>query len=103
MKKNREKKMYVHLIDTDKTIRKINQYVRFVKENIFIGTPIMLKVDGGAKFEYRILKLKCIEGKHYIFQSQHGWLQSYTLTQLCFDVANGNIKIVKEDNKDDKK
>lgn len=97
------KKMSVHLVDTDATIRRINEKVKYVKENVFIGTPIKIKVLGGAKTEYRILKLQRIEGKHYIFVSEHGWVEAYTLKQLCFDVSNGNIKIIKEDKSNDKK
>lgn len=99
----KRKKMSVHAINVDATIRRINEKIRYVKENVFIGTPIKMKVLGGAKTEYRILKLERIEGKHYIFVSQHGWVEAYTLKQLCFDVSNGNIKIIKEDKSNDKK
>lgn len=98
-----KKKMSVHPIDTDATIRRVNEKIRYVKQNILIGTPIKMKVLGGSKTDYRILKLDRIEGKHYIFVSQHGWIEAYTMNQLCFEVANGNIKIIKEDNKNDKK
>ena len=99
----KRKKMSVHSIDTDITIRRVNEKIRYVKQNIFIGTPIKMKIFGGAKTDYRILKLQRIEGKHYIFASEHGWLEAYTMNQLCFEVANGNIIIIKEDKSNDKK
>ena len=99
----KRKKMSVHPVNIEASAKKLNDKIRYVKENIFIGTPIKMKVLGGAKREFRILKLQRIEGKHYIFISNHGWAESYTMNQLCFEVANGNIKIVKEDKNDDKK
>lgn len=99
----KKKKMSVHTVNIEVSTKRLNEKIRCVKENIFIGTPIKMKVLGGAKKEYRILKLQRIEGKHYIFISDHGWVESYTMNQLCFEVANGNIKIIKEDKNDDKK
>lgn len=99
----KKKLMSVHVVDTDATLRRINERIKYVKQNIFIGTPIKMKVLGGSKTDYRILKLQRIEGKHYIFVSEHGWVEAYTMNQLCFEIANGNIKIVKGDNKNDKK
>ena len=99
----KRKKMSVHAINVDATIRRINEKIRYVKENVFIGTPIKMKVLGGAKTEYRILKLERIEGKHYIFISQHGWVEAYTMNQLCFEISNGNIIVIKEDKSNGKK
>ena len=99
----KKKKMSVHPIDTNATIRRLNERIRYVKENVFVGTPVKVKVFGGAKTEYRILKLQRIEGKHYIFISEHGWVEAYTMNQLCFEISNGSIKIIKEDKSDGKK
>lgn len=99
----KRKLMSVHIVDTDATIRRLNERIRYVKQNIFIGTPIKMKILGGAKNEFRILKLHRIEGKHYIFISEHGWVEAYTMNQLCFEIANGNIIVVKEDKNNDKK
>lgn len=99
----KRKKMSVHAINIDASKERLLEKIRYVKENISIGTPIRMKILGGTRTEYRILKLQRIEGKHYIFISDHGWVESYTMNQLCFEVANGNIKIVKEDKNDDKK
>lgn len=78
-------------------IQRMNNKIRYVKQNVFIGTPIRMKIPGGCKTEFRVLKLKKIEGIHYIFESEHGWLESYTMYQLCTEVANGHIKIIRED------
>lgn len=99
----RKKKMSVHAVNVEATLKRLNENIRYVKENVFIGTPIKMKVLGGAKTEYRILKLQRIEGKHYIFVSQHGWVEAYTMNQLCFEIANGSIKVIKEDKINDKK
>lgn len=99
----KRKRMNVYNVNTDESIRRLNEKIRYVKENIFIGTLIKMKILGGAKAEYRILKLQRVEGKHYIFISEHGWVEAYTMNQLCFEISNGNIKIVKEDKNNDKK
>ena len=99
----KRKRMNVYNVNTDESIRRLNEKIRYVKENIFIGTLIKMKILGGAKAECRILKLQRVEGKHYIFVSEHGWVEAYTMNQLCFEISNGNIKIVKEDKKNDKK
>lgn len=99
----KKKKMSVHTINTDVTIQRVNEKIRYVKENIRVGSLIRIKVFGGAKTDYRLLKLARTEGKHFIFVSEHGWVEAYTMNQLCFEVANGNIKIIKEDKNNGKK
>ena len=96
----KKKKMSVHTIDTVASMKKLKEKIRYVEKNIHIGTSIKIKVFGGAKKDYRILKLERIEGVHYIFVSKHGWIEAYTMNQLCFEVSNGNIKIIKEDKND---
>ena len=99
----RKKKMSVHTVDTEASIRKLNEKIRYVKENIFMGSKIKVKVFGGAKTDYRILTLDRIEGMHYIFVSEFGWVEAYTMSQLCFEVENRTIKIIKEDKNNGKK
>lgn len=99
----KRKKMSVHAVNVEAAIKRLNEKIRYVKENIFIGSKIRVKVFGGAKTEYRTLTLERTEGMHYIFVSEHGWIEAYTMNQLCFEISNGNIKIVKGDKKDVKK
>lgn len=99
----RKKKMSVHTVDTEASIKKLNEKIRYVKENIFIGSKIKIKVFGGAKTDYRVLTLDRTEGRHYIFVSEYGWIEAYTMNQLCFEIENGNVKIIKEDKNNGKK
>lgn len=88
-------------VDVELSIKRMRKQIQFVKENIHIGTVIKAKVNRRAKGEYNILKLDRIEGIHYIFVNKFGWIQSYTMTQLMVDIADGYIKILKGDNKND--
>lgn len=99
----KRKKMSVHAVNVEAALKRLNEKIRYVKENVFIGSKIRVKVFGGAKTEYRTLTLERTEGMHYIFVSEHGWVEAYTMNQLCFEISNGNIKIIKGDKKNDKK
>lgn len=93
----------IHPLDTSLAARKMNEKIRFVKENIMIGSYIRIRPLGASKGEYTFLKLDRIEGKHYIFINKHGWAQAYTMAQLCFDISDGKIKLVKGETKNGKK
>ena len=93
----------IHPLDTSLAARKINEKIRFVKENIMIGSYIRIRPLGAPKGEYTFLKLDRIEGKHYIFINKHGWSQAYTMAQLCFDISDGKIKLVKGETNNGKK
>ena len=93
----------IHPIDTNAAIRKVNDKIKFVKENITIGSYIRIKHIGAPKGEFTLLRLDRIEGKHYIFVNKYGWIQAYTMAQLCFDVSDGKIKLVKGETNNGKK
>lgn len=90
-------KRAVYPINVAKTVRRVNEYIRFVKKHIRIGTTIKIRLERTSKGECSSLKLVDVQGQHFVFKSQTGWTQCYTMMQLCFDLANGNIEIIKED------
>lgn len=95
-------KRAVYPINIAKAVNRVNEYARFVKKHVRIGTAIKIRPERASKGEYSTLRLVDVQGQHFIFKSQTGWAQCYTMKQLCFDLANRNIEIIKEDTKNAK-
>lgn len=89
------------LVDVNASIRRYRKHIQYVYDNVKIGTAIKAKVDRGNKGECFILKLDRVEGQHYIFKHKFGWVQTYTLPQLCLDIEDGYVKILKEEKEND--
>ena len=88
-------------VDVELASKKASELVRFVRKNIKIGTVVKARVDRRSKNDYDLLTLNRIEGIHYIFISKFGWLQSYTLIQLCLDIRDGYITIMEGETNND--
>lgn len=85
-----------NLVDFEKAEKHRRKIQNYIKTNIKIGSKIKSRIERGTKNEYYELTLDRIEGKHFLFKNERGWIQAFTLPQLCYNIENRLIKIVKE-------